>query len=276
MNQMKNEQFEEKTREVEGDLTIKKSRVFDNIAKAVTLILAITIWLYVVATNVVEKPIPLIVKEKNGMSADYIALESQSLVVRGASALIDQLQQLQLEDFSAKNLIDDDGDGFVEIELGIKEGTLPDGINEVLKANGASFSVNKVKVKAVVEVGASHELKVPKDYIKVINSEGKIVNSEYEVTDDFVTLTVRSFVPEEDGSLFNKLTAYLDPDNNTEALSSVITIFANIDENTPARAEVPISVSFEGEFKGVVYEVLNSDGSPYTVSIQSVAKGAEQ
>ena len=273
---MRNEQFEEKTREVEGDLTIKKSRVFDNIAKAVTLILAIAIWLYVVATNVVEKPVPLTVKEKNGLNfSDYVTLECQSLVVRGASALVDPLQLLQLEDFSAKNLVDQDGDGLVEIELGIKEGTLPEGINEVLKANGTSFAVNKLKVKAVVKVGHSHELKVPREYVKVINSEGKIVNSEYAVTDEFVTLTVRSLLPEEDHSLFNQLTAYLDPDN-TEAQSTVITIFASINENTPAQAEVPISVSFEGNFKGVVYEVLDSDGSPYTVSIQKLAKGADQ
>ena len=154
MNQMRNEQFEEKTREVAGDLTVKKNRVFDNIAKAVTLILAIAIGLYVVSTNVVEKPVPLTVKEKNGLNfSDYVTLECQSLVVRGASALVDPLQLLQLEDFSAKNLVDQDGDGLVEIELGIKEApTLvlmsQDSVKKIANPSNIKAYCEQVAIKA--------------------------------------------------------------------------------------------------------------------------------
>ncbi|MBQ4121468.1 MAG: hypothetical protein IJD35_05595 [Clostridia bacterium] len=270
MKHMKEEQFEANDRDAAGDITVKKSRALDNVAKVMTLVLAVAIWLYVVATNVVEKPLPLTVKEKNGLDfSDRVTLEYQSLLVKGASALVDPLQNLQLEDFSAKTLDDADGDGVVEIELALKEDTLPEGISEILKSNGSSFANGKVKVKAMIKVGHSHELKVPKSYVKVSNSG-------YEMVDDFVTLTIRSLGTEDDHTLFNQLTAYLDP-NNTEAQNAVITVFANVEENTAAdRVEVPISVSFEGNFKGNVYEVLNSDGTPYTVTIQKIASGDKQ
>lgn len=266
MKYMNDEQFETNDRDVAGDLTVKKSRTLDNVAKVLTLILAITIWLYVVATNVVEKPLPLSVKEKNGLDfSDRVTLEYQSLIVRGASALVDPLQQLQLEDFSAKTLNDDDGDGLAEIELSLKEDTLPDGISEVLKANGSSFASGKVKVKATIKVGHTHEITVPKSYVKVSNSN-------YELASDFVTLTIRSLASEDDHTLFNQLNAYLDP-NNTEVQNAVITVFANVEESANAlKVEVPISISFEGNFKGNVYEVLNSDGTPYTVTVQKVTK----
>jgi len=186
--------------------------------------------------------------------------------VRGASALVDPLQQLQLEDFSAKTLVDDDGDGIEEIELGLKEDTLPEGISEVLKANGSAFANGKVKVKATVKVGHSHELKVPKEYVKVSNSA-------YEMAEENVTLIIRCLSAEDDHTLFNQLSAYLDP-NNTEVQSGVITVFANIEENTAAaKLEVPISVSFEGNFKGKIYEVLNNDGTPYTITVQKTVPG---
>ena len=277
MRQNMDEQFEEKKRDVAGDLSVKKSRTLDTIAKVVTLILAVAIWLYVSGSNVVEKPVPLTVKEKNGFDfSDRVTLEYQSLVVRGASALVDPLQQLQLEDFSAKHLADEDGDGVVEIELMLKEGTLPEEISEVLKSDNTSFANGKVKVKATVNVGHSHELKVPKDYVKVINSEGKVINNDYAVVDDFVTLTIRSLSSDDDHTLFNQLNAYLDPDN-TEAKNAVITVFANVEAVTDsATMEVPISVSFEGNFKGKVYEVLNSDGTPFMVTVQKVVSGENQ
>lgn len=270
MKHMKEEQFEAKDRDAAGDITVKKSRALDSVAKVVTLILAVTIWLYVVATNVVEKPLPLTVKEKNGLDfSDRVTLEYQSLLVRGASGLVDPLRQLQLEDFSAKTLNDDDGDGLAEIELSLKEDTVPEGISEILKSNGSSFANGKVKVKATVKVGHSHELKVPKSYVKVSNSG-------YEMVDDYVTLTIRSLGPEDDHTLFNQLTAYLDP-NNTEAQTPVITVFANVEENTAtSEVEVPIAISFEGNFKGQVYEVLNSDGTPYTVTVQKITSGENQ
>lgn len=269
MKRMNEEQFEtkdQKGRDAAGELTVKKSRLLDNVAKVVTLVLAVTIWLYVVATNVVEKPLPLAFKEKNGLDfSDRVTLEYQSLIVRGASALVDPLQQLQLEDFSAKTLNDEDGDGLVEIELGLKEETLPDGISEILKANGSSFAGGKVKVKATVKVGHKHVITVPKSFVKVSNSN-------YEMAEDFVTLTIRSLSPEDDHTLFNQLNAYLDP-NNTETQNEVISIFANVEEKTvTAKMEVPISITFKGEYKDKVYEVLNSDGTPYTIMVQKVAK----
>ena len=257
MKEKFDEQFEENNREVAGDITVKKSRTLDNVAKVVTLFLAVTIWLYVVATNVVEKPLPLTVKEKNDLDfSGRVALGYKSLIVRGASAIVDPLQQLQLEDFSAKTLVDDDGDGKVEIELSLKEDTLPEGVSEVLKADGSSFAGGKVKVNVTVQVGHEHELKVPKSYVK-------ISDSNYEMVDEFVTLKIRSLSDEDDHTLFNQLSAYLDP-NNTEAQSAVITVFANVDgENTAT-----LSITFEGNFKGKVYEVLNSDGTSYTVEVQ--------
>lgn len=269
MRQNYDEQFEEKDRDAAGDLSVKKSRILDNVAKVVTLLLAITIWIYVVATNVVEKPLPLTVKEKNGLDfTDRVSYE-KSLIVKGASAIVDPLQQLQLEDFSAKTLEDPDGDGIAEIELSLKEDSLPEGISEVLKSDGSSFAGGKVKVTVSVKVGHAHELKVPKSLVK-------ISNSNYEMVEDYVTIMIRSLSSEEDHTLFNQLTAYLDP-NNTEAQTPVITVFANVEEKTTAaRVEVPISISFEGNFKGNVYEVLNSDGTPYTVEVKKTLSGDNQ
>lgn len=266
MKHMKDERSEAQVRDAEGDITVKKNRALDNIAKVVTLILAVTIWLYVVATNVVEKPVPLSVKEKNGLDfSDRVTLEYQSVIVRGASAFVDPLQQLQLEDFSAKNLIDDDGDGLAEIDLMLKEETLPEGISEMLKSNGTSFSGGKVKVRATIKVGHSHEITVPKSFVKVSNPG-------YEMEGDFLTLTIRSLSPDEDHTLFNQLNAYLDP-NNTETKNAVITVFANVEENTSAASvEVPVSITFEGNFNGKVYEVLKRDGTPYTVMLKKVSK----
>ena len=262
---MKDEQFETKGRDAAGDITVKKSRAFDNVAKVITLILAITIWMYVVAINVVEKPLPLTVKEKNNLDfTDRVTLEYQSLIVKGASALVDPLQQLQLEDFSAKTLNDDDGDGLAEVELALKEDTLPEGISEILKANGSSFANGKVKVKATVKVGHSHELKVPKSYVT-------ISNTDYEMVDDYVTLTIRSLASEDDHTIFEQLNTYL---NNTEVQTGVITVFAKVEEGAKAsNLEVPISITFEGNFNGKIYEVLNSDGTPYTVMVQKVTPG---
>lgn len=267
MRQTMDGQFEEKKRDAAGDLSVKKSRTLDNIAKVVTLVLAIAIWLYVVGSNVVEKPIPLTFKEKNGLDfSDRVTLEYQSLIVRGASALVDPLQQLQLEDFSAKTLDDEDGDGVVEIELSIKEDTLPEGISEILKSNGTSFAGGKVKVKATVKVGHSHEVNVPKEYVK-------LSNSSYELVGDYVTLTVRSLSADDDHTLINQLNAYLDP-NNTEAKNVVISVFANVDEKTnTAKIE---SVNFEGNFKGQMYEVLNGDDASYTVAEKVVETGENQ
>lgn len=256
------EQYEEKKRDVAGELSIKHSRTLDNVAKVITLVLAIAIWLYVVGSNVVEKPLPLTFKEKNGLDfSDRVTLEYQSLIVRGASAFVDPMQQLHLEDFSAKNLDDEDGDGVVEIELGIKEDTLPEGISEILKANGTSFPGGVVKVKATVKVGHSHEVRVPKEYVK-------LSNSSYELIDDYVTLTVRSLSADDDHTLINQLNAYLDP-NNLEAQNMVVTVFMNV-EGKEAKIE---SVNFEGNFKGQMYEVLNGDDSAYRVMEKIVTSG---
>ena len=268
MRQNFDEQFDEKDRDAAGDLSIKKSRILDTVAKVVTLVLAVTIWLYVVATNVVEKPLPLTVKEKNGLDfTDRVSYE-KSLIVRGASAIVDPLQQLQLEDFSAKTLNDADGDGVVDIELSLKEDTLPEGVSEVLKADGSSFAGGKVKVTVSVKVGHAHELKVPKSYVTVSNSE-------YEMVDEFVTLTIRSLGPEDDHALFNQLNAYLDP-NNTESKNAVISVFANIPEENADLSKVPITVTFGTDFKNLVYEVnpfvTHEDGTveavSYTVAVQ--------
>ena len=267
---MNDKQVNEKDRDVAGDLSVKKSRVFDTVAKVITLFLAVTIWLYVVATNVVEKPLPLTLKEKNGLDfSDRVSYSEKSLIVRGASAIVDPLQQLQLEDFNAKTLIDEDGDGIAEIELSLKEGTLPDGISEVLKSDGSSFVGGKVKVTVTVKVGDTYELKVPKSYVE-------ISDTNYEMVDEFVMLKVRSLGPEDDHTLFNQLSAYLDP-NKTEAQNAFITVFANVEENTSAdKAKVPISINFVGNFAGQVYEVLSSDGTPYMVNVQKIASGENQ
>ena len=259
MNGM-NEEVKSDSRNTAGDYTVKKNRVLDTVAKVVTLLLAVSIWIYVSTTNVVEKPVSLAVKEKSGLDfSDRITLEYQSLTVRGSSSIVDSLQVLQLEDFSAKTLEDEDGDGMVQIDLSLKEDVALKEISEFLKPNGNSFSGNKVKVKATINVGDSYEITVPKEYVK-------ISDTRYELAQDSVTLIVRSLSPEDDYTVVNQLKSYLDA-SNTETKSGVISIFANIDETTDLNA-VPILISFEGNFKGQIYEV----GTSYTVKVQKTTQ----
>lgn len=51
MKRSKDEEYKRHVEETGGDYTVKKSKVLDNIAKVVTLILAFFIWLYVISTT---------------------------------------------------------------------------------------------------------------------------------------------------------------------------------------------------------------------------------
>ena len=88
----KEKNYEKHVRETAGDYTVKKSRVLDNFAKVLTLILAVAIWLYVVAVNdvtAIEKSVPLSVKESDGLlSSDLVNFDLASVVIKGDAKVL--------------------------------------------------------------------------------------------------------------------------------------------------------------------------------------------
>lgn len=247
--------YEKHVRETAGDYTVKKSRALDNFAKVLTLIIAVAIWLYAVAVNdvtAIEKSVPLSVKESDGLlSSDLVNFDLTSVVIKGDAKVVDAMTSLSLGNFSAKHLVEDE-DGVATLTLVLD--TLPEGITAVKKTDGSAFPGGKVEVNATVHVGSAYELVVPKECVLI---EG----GNAEVAQESVTITVRTTSQDDTqlGILRNSL---------AEGKFENVTLFINLSDITVTKeTQVPISVSFNNQFKKEIYEIFDVD-QPYTIKVK--------
>lgn len=156
------EEYERHVRETGGDYDVKKSRTWDNIAKALTLVIAFLIWLYVVTTNTDTQnatfdliPIDLVGVEamtEKGLAVQNMDFDRVNVTLKGTRQALSDVTAENISAYIDLSGITTPGDYPLIVKYNLPSGVAIDSPAETVQVtvdrlSSTVFTVDQSKIK---------------------------------------------------------------------------------------------------------------------------------